>query len=241
MKNFLVRIFLVLFSFVFFCAKGLTTEAPIQVATCADYPPFEFSTGGEIVGFDIDIAQLVAKKLNRKIVFVNMPFPAIISALQTGSVDMGISTIAATPERRKNIDFSLPYYIERLAVLYKKCGDVTEEQLKGKRVACQMGTTMQEWVKTHAPNAELILMDNNNQVVEAVHSGQVEFGVMDAYQAKAFCDKTGLKWNEIARSDAGYAIAFKKESPLMEIINAVLAELKDEGEIQKLEEKWSLR
>jgi polar amino acid transport system substrate-binding protein len=215
-------------------------EDAIRFATCADYPPFEYLEKGEFVGFDIDVARLIAKKLNRKATFVNMPFSAIIPALQNESADMGISTLTVTPERCRNVDFSRVYYTGRLAVIHKSGENISEAQLESRKVACQIGSTMQDWVRAHVPSAELVLVDTNNQVVEAIRSELVDVGVMDASQAKTFAAKTGLEWNFLATSDEGYAVAFKQGSPLKALVDEALAELVAEGEIKKTEDKWSL-
>ncbi|MDR1910253.1 MAG: ABC transporter substrate-binding protein [Holosporales bacterium] len=239
MKNPFCKIFFAIASFVLVCTKSGATEDTIRFVTCADYPPFEYFTDGEIVGFDIDLARLVARKLGKTAVFENMPFSAMFAALQNGMVDVGVSTITATAERRKNIDFSSPYYTGSLVVLFRKGEPVADKtQLSQQKVACQLGTTMEIWLKDHVPNAERVIMDNNNQVVQAVISGHVRCGLMETSQAKAFSAKTGLQWNEIACCDAGYAFAFKKGSPLRKDFEAALAELQAEGEIQKLGQKW---
>ncbi|MDR0406623.1 MAG: ABC transporter substrate-binding protein [Holosporales bacterium] len=240
MKHHLHKALIAICTLLLWGNKG-KAEDTIKFATCADYPPFEYYDNGKITGFEVELGQLVAKELGKKAVFENiMPFTTILAAIQNGFVEAGISTITATEERRKNYDFSASYYSESLAVIYKKNSSIIEQsQLIGKKIACQLGTTMEKWLKQHIDNAEITLMDNNNQVIEALKAGHVEYAIMDEYQAKAFSEKNpNLLYTVIAQSDDGYAIAVKKGSPLKEEINAALIALEAKGEIQKLKQKW---
>src|SRR5437870_2872374 len=78
----------------------------IIFVTSAEYPPFEYQKNGELVGFDIDLARLIAKELHKEAVFENMQFSTILVALQNGAADAAISTITITDERKKHFDFS---------------------------------------------------------------------------------------------------------------------------------------
>jgi polar amino acid transport system substrate-binding protein len=216
-------------------------ENVIKFALSADYPPFEFYEDGKLTGFDVELAELIAKKLNKKAEFKDMQFAAILAALQNGSVDAAASAMAASEERRKNYDFSDEYYAESFVTVYKKDTPVTEPgQLNNVKIVCQLGTTMEMWLKEHFPNASLKTFDNNNQVIEELKAGRAECAVMDKEQGAAFCAKNdGLAHSFIAKSDNGYAVAMKKGSPLKDQINKALKELEAEGEIQKLEKKWT--
>lgn len=212
----------------------------IHFAIAAEYPPFEYQEQNELKGFDIDLANLIAKHLGKKAVFDNMQFSTILPALTAGQVDAAISTITITAERKKNLDFTQPYYFEEMAAVFRNENSVTNPtQLKGKKTACQLGSTMEIWLKKNMPKEEITAMDNNNQAIEALKAGHVDVVLMDGPQAALFSKKNpGLAYAIIAHSDDGYGIAFKKQSPLSAQINRALNTLKEQGEIEKLKHKW---
>ena len=215
-------------------------EEALRFGLNADYPPFEYYENGKIKGFDIDLAELISKELNKKAVFENMQFSTLLGALQSGSLDAVISTLTITEERKKNFDFSNSYYIERLAMVYPKNKPLTSKaKLAKKKIACQLGTTMEIWLKKHVPDAKISTMDNNSQAIEALKAGHVEGVLLDSIQAQAFSQKnSALFYSEIARSDLGYGIGLKKGSPLKEKINTALQTLEGNGELDKLKKKW---
>ncbi len=212
----------------------------LHFATSAEYPPFEYLDHGELKGFDIDLAKLITKELGKDAVFDNMQFSSILPAISFGQDDMAISTITITPERKVNLDFSSPYYFESMAVVFKKGQPLdSAAQLANKKLACQLGTTMELWTKKYAPTAELISMNNNNQAIEALKAGHVEAVIMDGAQGLVFSQKNpGLSYVLIAKSDDGYGIALPKNSPLTTQVNQALKKLKDSGAIAKLQHQW---
>jgi polar amino acid transport system substrate-binding protein len=222
---------------------GCNNDKPkneIKFAISAEYPPFEYHTHGEIKGFDIELARLIAKELGKKAVFEDMQFSTILAALQNGSVDAAISTITITEERKKNFAFSDPYYNESMAMVFSKSQPIVDKsQLPGKKIACQLGSTMEIWLKTHATRTEVISMNNNNQAIEALKAGHVAGVLVDSVQGAAFSQQnTGLFYAVIAKSDTGYGIAFKKDSLLKDQVNKALSSLNTKGEIKKLQQKW---
>ena len=212
----------------------------LHFATSAEYPPFEYMEQGELKGFDIDLARLIAKELGKEAVFDNMQFSSILPAVSFGQDDMAISTITITSERKVNLDFSAPYYFENMAVVFKKEHPLNSAQeLANKKLACQLGTTMEIWTKKQVPTAELISMNNNNQAIEALKAGHVEAVIMDGAQGLVFSKKNpGLSYALIAQSEDGYGIALPKNSPLTPQVNQALNKLQASGAIQKLQQQW---
>lgn len=241
MKNCVKNVFLVtMIMFLCCCGDVVKTSKTITFAVSADYPPFEYFEYGEIKGFDIDLARLVAKHLGKEAVFENMQFSAIFPALENKLVDAAISTITITKEHQENFDFSEPYYPESLATVFKKDAPITDkDQLLGKKIVCQLGTTMHEWLKKHVPEEAIVTMDNNNLVIESVKAGHADGALVDGMQAALFSQKNGgLAYAIIATSDTGYGIACKKGALLRNQINQALHALQSQGEIKKLHKKW---
>ena len=123
-------------------------EKVLVMGTSADYPPFEFIKNGEVVGFDIELAHMIAEKLGYKLQVQDMKFASIISSIQTDRIDFGISGITSTPEREKNVDFSIRYYVPKLAMVYRKENPILSiEDLNQKVIATQAGTTMESFLQ----------------------------------------------------------------------------------------------
>ncbi|MCW8469055.1 ABC transporter substrate-binding protein [Fluoribacter gormanii] len=212
----------------------------IHFAVAAEYPPFEYNDHGEIKGFDIDLARLIAKKLGKEAFFDTMQFSSILPALSSGQVDAAISTITITDQRKKNFDFTEPYYFESMAAVFpgtKPINDVT--QLTDKKIAVQLGSTMEIWLKKNMPNANLLVMDNNNQTIAALKAGHVDLVLVDGVQGAVFSKKNpGLSFAVLAKSTDGYGLAIKKNSKLTQKINHALDELEQSGELAALKKKW---
>mgnify|MGYP000609012788 CR=1 FL=1 len=212
----------------------------IHFATSAEYPPFEYQDQGNLKGFDIELAKLIAKKLGKEAVFDNMQFSSILPALTSGRVEAAISTITITKERKKNFDFTKPYYFEGMAAVFKQDSPIKDpSQLKGKILAAQLGSTMEIWLKKHSADEKIIATDNNNQAIEALKAGHVDVVLMDGAQGAIFSKKNpGLAYAIIAKAEDGYGIALNKSSQLTPQINRILNSLKESGELAKLEKTW---
>lgn len=212
----------------------------IYFATSAEYPPFEYIENGKIKGFDIDLANLIAEQMGKKAIFENMQFSSILPILTADRVDAAISTITVTADRKKNFVFSDPYYFETMAVVFKKTAVITDKkQLSTKKVAVQLGTTMEIWLKKHSPNTKIVTMNNNNQAIASLKAGHVDAVLIDGAQGAIFSTKTpGLAYKIIATTEDGYAIAFNKNSQLKDEINTALKILKEKGAIAALKKKW---
>jgi polar amino acid transport system substrate-binding protein len=212
----------------------------LTVATCADYPPFEYyAEDGSLQGFDIELAKLIARQLQRGISFQVVDFVSVLAALETGNADIGISTISVTPERKKQFHFSNSYYTQALCALRLKN---TPQSFSEKIIGCQAGSTMEDWVKKHHGKERCITMDENTQLVEALKSGQVDVVVIDGHQAQAFCARnSGLTYENLGTAPSDYAIACAKGNALIQEINKALDFLKKSGELDALKRKYHLQ
>ncbi|PPE03512.1 ABC transporter substrate-binding protein [Holospora curviuscula] len=219
--------------------KNSQLSQNITVVTCADYPPFEYYTAERnLEGFDIELIQLIAKILKKKVHFEVLEFSGILAALETHRADVGIATISITQERQKQFKFSKPYYTQVLYALFRK-GD--SKKFSGKILGCQMGTTMEDWIKIHHPKEQCVIMDENLPLVEALKAKKIDLIVLDAYQAKEFCQMNPeLQRVPLGKSTSSYGIVFPKNSVLCEAVNAALEELEQSGALQKLKYKYHI-
>jgi polar amino acid transport system substrate-binding protein len=221
----------------------------IRFGTSADYPPFEYYENGKMTGFEVELAQMIAAELGKEAKIEDMPFDSILISLNNDTIDAGIACFVTTEDRKQNYDFSDCYHHDVLAIVYKK-GDSEfdksdfrrmKTKLENAKIGCQLGTTMEVWLKKNVPNSEIISMDVNNKIIEALKAGHIEYVLIDYTQAVAFCEKNhDLNYHVIEEEgkQEGNGIAFKKGSSLREKINVALKSLESSGKIQKLKEKW---
>ncbi|RUR13113.1 ABC transporter substrate-binding protein [Legionella sp. km772] len=236
----LIFLFSLFFSLLLVSCSEEKEDDELRFSTCADYPPFEYSSKGNIQGFDIDLARLIAKELGKNAVFDNRSFSAVLPALNSGQDDLAISTITVTEERKKNFDFSITYYFETMAAVFPKNQIINDKKdIKNKKIAVQLGSVLDLWAHQHYPHNEIVAFDTNNQAIEALSAGYVDLVLMDGVQGKAFSAKNNnLASSILGKSNEGYALALKKGSPLTKKINQILQQLKAKGELQKLENQW---
>ena len=221
------------------CSKKDKDIQNITVVTCADYPPFEYYTQEKnLEGFDIELIHLIAKILKKQLQIEVLEFSGVLAALEAQRADLGISTISITPERKKQFEFSKPYYTQVLYALFRR-GDSGD--FSNRILGCQMGTTMEDWIKTHHSKEKCIVMEENLPLVEALKSKKVDIVVLDGYQAKAFCQlNPELQCAPLGESTSSYGIAFPKNSSLRVLVNSALEELEKSGALEKLKQKYHL-
>ncbi|GAX89685.1 basic amino acid ABC transporter substrate-binding protein [Effusibacillus lacus] len=230
---------------------GTSTPAPqvkeYIVGTDAAYAPFESENDKkEIVGFDIELLTAVAEKGGFKVKFVNTPWEGIFTSLKNGDRDILISAITITEERKKEMDFSEPYFEAKQLIAVPKDSKIAKfEDLKGKKVGVQTGTTGDDVVSKllgkdskdikRFESTPLALKEMVNGGVEAVVADN---GVVINY-VKNNSDK-GFKTVEDASFEKEfYGIAVKKgNKEVLDKINAGLKKVKEDGTYQKIYDKY---
>lgn len=224
------------------CDKQNENQDKINVALSPDYPPFEYYKNGQIVGMDIDIINAIAKELGLKAEIQPMEFDSIIASLESGRSDMGISSITATPARKKNLDFSESYHVTSLAILTRAVDKIsTLDQLAHKTVAAQTASIMEKYLKDRAQdyNFSVFSISNNKFLVEELRLGRVDAVLLEKSQAKAFASQNlDFHYHILDAIDEGYSIAFKKGSAWRDKINTALAKLEKEGVLEEIKERW---
>lgn len=217
----------------------VNSREEITVGLSADYPPFEFKQGENIVGFDIDLAKAIGKEIDAEIKIQDMSFASLLSALAQNDIDIIISSVTSTPERKKNFDFSMPYHFDELAILHHVGQPIDEKNLDDKTIACQMGSAMHTWLNEHVTNTKIVPMDVATQMAEALKAGHVDGVLIDAIQAKEFIKNSkNLAFSLIGRSQEGCCVMARKNSLLIPKINAAIMKLKQNGTLDSLHKKW---
>ena len=219
---------------------GAKDNDTLKMITEATFPPYEFLRGQEIVGIDVEICRAVAEKLGRKFQAETVDFDSVIPAVISGKADLAAAGITITEDRKKNVDFSIPYVKTGIVVIYKKSNPFTGvEQLKGKRIGVQAGTTSetftveelkQEPERTRSPA----------EAVAGLKAGRCDFVIADIDPAKN-CVKgeADLALSDFITSEE-YAVAIRKGQPeLLAAINATITELKANGKLAKWIEEFT--
>ena len=206
----------------------------LKMITEATFPPYEFLRGQEIAGIDVEICRAVAKKLNRPFKAETVDFDSVIPAVISGKADLAAAGITVTEDRKKNVDFSIPYVKTGIVVIYKKSNPFKDkDQLKGKKIGVQGGTTSETFVLEQLKQ-EPERSKSPAEAVAALKAGRVEFVIADIDPAKN-CVKgeDTLAVSDFITSEE-YAIAIKKGQPeLLKTINETIAEIKADGRLAK--------
>ena len=217
------------------------TAGKLTMATNASFPPYEYYENETIVGIDAEVAALIAEKLGVKLEIKDMEFGSIIGAVQTGAVDMGMAGMTVTEDRLKTVDFSDSYATAVQVVIVKDGSDIaTVDDLQGKTVGAQENTTGDIYATDDLGEDSVKRYNKGNDAVAALVSGVVDAVIIDNEPAKSFvAANDGLKILDTSYADEQYAIAVSKDNAgLTAAVNEALAELKADGTLDAIVEKY---
>lgn len=220
-------------------------DGTLTVCTHLPYKPFQFPQGGETVGFDVDMMDLVAKQLGVKQEIFDTPFEGIQSgeSLNTGKCDIAAAGMTITDERKRVIDFSDPYFDATQALLVKSDADYASlEDFSGKTIGVQEGTTGEEYAKENAPDdVEVRSFEDLALLCAAVKTGQIDAGINDNGVLYDYV-KENADTKVATEFDTGeqYGFAVKKDGNdgLLEVTNKVIADAKSDGTYDEIYKKW---
>ena len=231
---------------------GTTDRTPtistLTVGTEAAYPPFEDTVNGQIVGFDVDVMREIANRSGFAVTFQNAEFTAIIPSVQNGQLGAGMSAFTITDERKEQVDFSVPYYENSLmaAVQDATTGIDQPEDLKGKKVCTQEGTTSEFYLRDELgfTDADLVLLDSAPLCAEALKRGDVQALMIDAAFVRGLVQSSPGELKQafvIEDVDEEFGIAVRKgNTELLSAVNQALNEMKADGTLQRLVDQWQV-
>ena len=226
-------------------ARAQSGGPPLVIGMELNYPPFEMTDpSGTPTGVGVDLAHALGNYLHRGIDIQNMPFEGLIPALKTGRIDLVISSMTATDERRKSIDFSDPYLRTGLAILVKKDGPIhgiADVDKPGATVAVKIGTTSADYVRDHFTHATVLTLQQDNACALEVAQGKADafiYDQMSIYQfAKKFPDTTRGLLDPFQRES--WAIGIRKGNTALKTqVNAFLADFKAHQGFDALGDKY---
>ncbi len=217
------------------------TEGILTMGTNAAFPPYEYYEGDTVVGIDAEIAQAIAEKLGLSLEIVDMDFNSIITAVQSGKVDVGIAGMTVDPERLENVDFTDSYATGVQVVIVTEDSDIASvDDLEGKLIGTQEGTTGWSYCSEDYGDDMVIPYTNGATAVQALLDGKVDCVVIDQQPALSFVEANeGLKILETEYAVEDYAIAVSKDNTaLRDAINTALNELIEDGTVQGILDKY---
>jgi ABC-type amino acid transport substrate-binding protein len=215
----------------------------ITIGNGGAYPPFEFVENGNLVGFDIDLGNEVGKRMGVKVVWEKFDFNGLIPALQSKRVDMLATAMTKTPEREQRMKFSIGYYDSGIAAAVRQGVAVTKpEDMAGKIIAVQVGTAGERYAREKAQTtAKEIKTYNEFPLAFAdVEAGRADLVVNTMPVIRYNAARRGNKLNVVGpwdTRDVGLNTRMDDQA-LLDALNKILAELKAEGFLAKLDAKW---
>lgn len=213
----------------------------LTMATNAYFPPYEYYQGEKIVGIDAEIAQAVADKLGLELKIEDMEFDSIITAVQTGKADMGLAGMTVTDERKQSVNFSDTYATGIQVVIVTEDSDIASvDDLEGKKIGVQLSTTGDIYASDDYGEDFVEQYNKGADAVMALKQGKVDAVIIDNEPAKSFvAANEGLKILDTEYVTEDYAACINKENAeLLDAVNGALAELKKDGTLQSILDKY---
>lgn len=218
----------------------------ISFGSSATYPPFEsLDAGNQIVGFDIDLAKALCKQMQADCTFTNHAFDSLIPSLKFRKYDAVISGMDITPERAKQVAFTHPYYANSAVVIAKKGQYKSLDDLKGKRIGMENGTTHQKYLQDKHPEVKTVSYDSYQNAIIDLKNGRIDgvFGdtavVNEWLKTNPQLGTVGEHVTDPQYFGTGLGIAVRPDNQaLLKKLNDALAAIKADGTYQKISNEW---
>ncbi|MCO5731421.1 transporter substrate-binding domain-containing protein [Rhizobium sp. SSA_523] len=227
-----------------FLGLASAQSADLTVGANIGNVPWEFQdASGKVTGFEVDLVNEIAKRLGKSVEFVNTPFNGLFPAVQSGRINMAISSITITEKRLESVSFAQPYYdSDQSLTATEKSGITGLTGMDGKVVGVDTGSTGDMWAEKHKQEykfGDIRRFEGLSPAMLDLVAGRIDGYISDIpallYYVK---DKPELKVVERIPTGEKYSIMFNKGDPLATQVNEVITALKGEGYIAKLHETW---
>jgi polar amino acid transport system substrate-binding protein len=245
-----VFVMVLLFSTVVFAGPAIdriVKRGELLIGTSGDYPPFSAKTkGGKLIGLDIDIGTAIANVMEVKPKFVQMPFTELLTALQSGKIDMIISAMTILPKRNLKVAFAGPYFISGQSILTTKETAMSVNNLNDINkpdftLAVPAGTTSELVAKNNVPKARITVTKDMNEAVKLLLDGKIKAIMSDtstsAVETVRHKDKNIVSTPPLTFEPFGIAIA--ENDPLFfNFVSNFISGMKGSGELENVTNKW---
>ena len=232
-------LFLVMVLLLTGCGKN---DNDLVMVTEAGFPPYEFYENGKVVGVDIEIANEIAKELNKNLVIKDIAFDSIINELKSGKADFAAAGMSITEDRLKEADFTIEYIVSEQVVVVRNDSQINNiDDIKEKTISVQLGTVADQYVTKNYKEAKVNRLKKFLVAAEDVKNNKSDCIVMDKLPALEFVKKNPeLKILDGTLFEDKYGMAVKKgNKELLDQINKVLERLINEGKIEEYTVKFS--
>ena len=219
--------------------QDIKKAGKLVVATSPDFPPFENLEGDKVVGIEVEIMELICEKLGVELVIEKINFDAVLTGVQSGKYDCGMSGISVTPKREKNTLFTVPYCLAAQCIVVRADSSIASKaDLEGKKISVQTGTTAAEFCS--GEGYTLSQFEANQDAKLALTQSKVDAWVVDDLTAAEMCkgdDSVKILSESMTTEPYAFAFAFGSED-LVDEINKILTELINDGTIAALFEEF---
>lgn len=210
------------------------------------FAPFEYiDEDGNTVGFDVDLSNALAEKLGLTCEWLpNQAFDTLVPTIQQGGkADISIAGMTISDERLEQVDFSDPYLNSNQGIVAAAGSDLNSESLnaEGMQVACQTGTTGDEWISENLPNATKVPLADVTAALMGISTGLYNAMVIDLPVAQNMIAESFSDLEVVEEIPTGeqYGIAVSKDNPgLLAAINDALAAIEEDGTMDEIKQKW---
>ena len=212
----------------------------LVMGTNATFKPFEYKEGGQVVGFDVDLAREIAKDLGAELKIEDMSFDGLLPALEGGRIDLAVAGMSVTEERAKNALFSEPYYQATQRIIVPEDSKIFNKSgLIGKKIGVQLGTTG-DILASEIKGAKVVQFPAAPNVLQELASGRVDAVILDDAPATQYITAfTGLKILSAPIGNESYAIAMKKSNhTLKEKVDQTINRMKKDGRMDAMLKKY---
>ena len=223
---------------------ALINDGKLTVAASLDFPPFENLNGDKPEGFEVELMQALAEEMGIECEYLpSTKFDTIVPLIQTGrKADVGVSGITINDERLEQVDFTDPICDVNQGITVLKESGITEvNQLEGKKVGAQTGTTGYEWAAENIKDVEMVGFDEMTAVYAALQSGQIDAIAVDLPVTNYYVKTAYTDCEVIAEIPTGeqYGIAVSKDNPeLTKALNEAIKAVRDSGKYDEIAAKW---
>jgi len=228
--------------------SNIINKGEIRIGMTGNQPPYSMkSKNGKLMGYEVDLAQILAESMGVKLKIIEMPFPELMPALQNGKIDAVMSGMTITPERNLNVLFAGPYTLSGKSILTKsmvlaEISDAKEANMKKYKITCLKGSTSEKFVQSFMPETEIIPVENYDLGVDMVLNDQADALVADF----PICLVTLLRYQDkglvtldepLTVEPIGMALP-PADSQFLNLVENYLVALELSGALELLDQIW---
>ncbi|WP_224401122.1 amino acid ABC transporter substrate-binding protein [Pseudonocardia sp. ICBG1034] len=222
------------------CSSGGSDT--LRVGTEGTYSPFSFQgPDGQLTGYDVEVARAVGAKLGREVEFVQTPWDSIFAALESKRIDLVANQVTVNDERKARYDLSTPYTVSE-GVIVTRADDTTIRSLADLRGRTTAQSATSNWAEVaRGAGANVEAVEGFVQAVQLLKDGRIDATVNDTLAVGEYEKSTGDKGVKVAGTTGDtseQAFAARKDSGLMPDVDRALAELRADGTLRQLSEKY---